>query len=366
MGMNRGRPPHPEPVTPAEAKVLELVREGLHNAEIAVRLGLSVNTVRYHVSNLLTKAGIESREGLAKWDPGHRRRWRWLALPAALPKAASVVAVGTGVSFAAVVAVAAIVLTHAGSGSRPPDSTLPSPDAPSATADTTPGWPTRTIDGSTFVDIGPLIAVNADRSGGVETIDQRASATIISLKGSATIHFAGPHMEQVHNGATYGEGTNGKSPIAINVWPTSDSTTLAPITGGGEAVEASRGGRPEFMIWVTETRGVGQNTRGLSLYRSVIDASGELFVSVEPIPPAEAIDGATGEAVDLSGGSKIGELSPIFGATRCAELVSCRVSWLGAPLPAPSDGTVRCADGTTFEFEDSLTNIRILITPFNG
>ena len=53
MEGRRGRPPHPGDVTPAEERVLELVREGLPNAEIAIRLGISINTVRYHVSNLL-------------------------------------------------------------------------------------------------------------------------------------------------------------------------------------------------------------------------------------------------------------------------------------------------------------------------
>ncbi len=74
----RGRPPHPGPLTPAEARVLEHVREGLPNAEIAVRLGISVNTVRYHVSNLLAKAGASSREELARWRPQTERKgWRW-------------------------------------------------------------------------------------------------------------------------------------------------------------------------------------------------------------------------------------------------------------------------------------------------
>ncbi|MCA9825940.1 MAG: helix-turn-helix transcriptional regulator [Dehalococcoidia bacterium] len=54
----RGRPPHPGSLTPAEARVLEHVREGRQNAEIAVRLGISVNTVRYHVSVLLPSPSL--------------------------------------------------------------------------------------------------------------------------------------------------------------------------------------------------------------------------------------------------------------------------------------------------------------------
>jgi DNA-binding CsgD family transcriptional regulator len=102
----RGRPPHPGPLTPAEARVLEHVRAGLPNAEIAVRLGISVNTVRYHVSNLLAKAGASTREELARWRPKAERkglRWGWLSLLGWKPVVVGLAAVG-------VVGVGAVVI----------------------------------------------------------------------------------------------------------------------------------------------------------------------------------------------------------------------------------------------------------------
>ena len=55
----------PQPVGTAlsarELEVLELVAEGLSNDAIAKRLFLSVNTVRNHVQNLLTKLGAHSK-----------------------------------------------------------------------------------------------------------------------------------------------------------------------------------------------------------------------------------------------------------------------------------------------------------------
>ncbi len=53
-------------LTPRELQVLELIAEGLPNAQIGARLGVSVNTVRNHVQNLLAKLGAHSKlEALA-------------------------------------------------------------------------------------------------------------------------------------------------------------------------------------------------------------------------------------------------------------------------------------------------------------
>lgn len=82
-----GRKRHPEPLTPAEQRVLEEVRTGATNAEIAVRLGLSINTVKYHVANMLAKTGLDDRAALARWEmprePGRLASWRLRAAIAA-------------------------------------------------------------------------------------------------------------------------------------------------------------------------------------------------------------------------------------------------------------------------------------------
>jgi DNA-binding NarL/FixJ family response regulator len=49
-------------LTPREWEVGELLREGLSTAEIAERLGVSPVTVRRHVSMLLRKLEVESRD----------------------------------------------------------------------------------------------------------------------------------------------------------------------------------------------------------------------------------------------------------------------------------------------------------------
>lgn len=44
-----------------QREVLSLMCEGLTNALIAERLGISVRTVKVHVSDILTRMGVENR-----------------------------------------------------------------------------------------------------------------------------------------------------------------------------------------------------------------------------------------------------------------------------------------------------------------
>src|SRR6266508_3935429 len=75
---NRGRPPHPDILTPREWESLELLREGMSNTQIATRLGITERTARFHVSEILSKLGVDRREEAALWNPAARRPW-WTA-----------------------------------------------------------------------------------------------------------------------------------------------------------------------------------------------------------------------------------------------------------------------------------------------
>jgi len=57
--------PDQDRLTEREIEVLELVTEGLRNKEIAARLGISENTAKYHLRNILEKLHAESRTEVA-------------------------------------------------------------------------------------------------------------------------------------------------------------------------------------------------------------------------------------------------------------------------------------------------------------
>ncbi len=74
----RGRPRCPDFLTPRESEVLALLREGLTNEQIADRLGISRDGVKYHVFEILSKLGVATRQDAAAWEPEEMRRW-WVA-----------------------------------------------------------------------------------------------------------------------------------------------------------------------------------------------------------------------------------------------------------------------------------------------
>jgi DNA-binding CsgD family transcriptional regulator len=81
-------------LTPREREVLALMAAGKTNADISRELGISFPTAKAHVSSVLAKLGVESREEAAKAasPPG---RWRALvAAPIALVLGAAGVAAG--------------------------------------------------------------------------------------------------------------------------------------------------------------------------------------------------------------------------------------------------------------------------------
>ncbi len=68
MARRRGRPPHPDVLTPAEWHVLDLWRHGKARADVARRRGTSENAVKYHLANIADKLGVRGQE-LRHW-PG--------------------------------------------------------------------------------------------------------------------------------------------------------------------------------------------------------------------------------------------------------------------------------------------------------
>jgi DNA-binding CsgD family transcriptional regulator/catechol 2,3-dioxygenase-like lactoylglutathione lyase family enzyme len=63
----RGRPRHDDVLTPAEWRIVQGVRHGLTNLQIARLRGISLDAVKFHVTNALAKLQLEDRKALRAW-----------------------------------------------------------------------------------------------------------------------------------------------------------------------------------------------------------------------------------------------------------------------------------------------------------
>jgi Tol biopolymer transport system component/DNA-binding CsgD family transcriptional regulator len=106
----RGRPPGPGLLTPREAEVLSLLRLGLTNQQIADRLGISLAGAKFHVSEIISRLGVSSREEAARWAEPERRGLR--AVVASL-LAGKGVAVKASAAMAGMAAIGGFVLLFA-------------------------------------------------------------------------------------------------------------------------------------------------------------------------------------------------------------------------------------------------------------
>lgn len=77
--MNRFRQPRPvmqkqphEELTEREMDVLKLVAKGMSNQEIADQLYIGIKTVKFHVTNILNKLGVEDRTQAAIYAHKHQ------------------------------------------------------------------------------------------------------------------------------------------------------------------------------------------------------------------------------------------------------------------------------------------------------
>ena len=301
--------------------MLELVQAGVPNAEIAVRLGVSVNTVRYHVSNLLAKAGVEDRRELARWKPKaerlERRGW-------ALFGSWNLLAVVGGAGL--VVFAAAAFLPRSENGEEPAFAT--------AAVSTPPPPRSTVIGGRTMLDAGPLFATT-DGSSGVKTTEARESLVVAEL--------AQPGVSLVLNGAILwnllgapagvmlGRTELGPTKVSLEMRPATDDTTFLSSSAESAEVRGRNGGSPAVIVWAN-----GRHAE--------IGADGHLYVEAIPIANDAVVAYDTGERLDVSRATRLGPLDKAWTLCASPETEPCFVIAYvgGGPVLAPLAGVFRC------------------------
>lgn len=134
-------------LTERQVEVLRLIEQGFSNSEIAGRLGISLDGAKFHVSEILAKLGVSTREeAVAAWRAGRRRiPWAWILL-------------GLGaVAVAGLVLIAVAIARDASStGDEPPASLQPPTTPTTAPGFACPPARTPTPTGRTPLPIPPM------------------------------------------------------------------------------------------------------------------------------------------------------------------------------------------------------------------
>ena len=172
MAEREGRTLAPVPganLTPREREVLDLLAAGKTNAEIAEHLGVAWYTTRNHVSSVLAKIGVETRDEAAAWWRQHRddrvsaapfwRRWA-LAVPW-LPRALAAATIAAACIGLGVLGILVATSWSDDDGRRG----VTDPESPSpAASSTSTAQASVTVAGSPTPFSTPVIAAPADES----------------------------------------------------------------------------------------------------------------------------------------------------------------------------------------------------------
>ncbi len=128
----------PEELTPRQREVLALLARGLTNAQIAAELGITPDGAKYHVSEILARLDLDTREEAADYwraNNGLTSRLRhWARGAASLPLAWRWAA--TGVVAVAVASGTILAISLAGDGATPASEPEPASPTPVSTAST--------------------------------------------------------------------------------------------------------------------------------------------------------------------------------------------------------------------------------------
>jgi hypothetical protein len=336
-----------DPHRASDDLLIQLVREGRHDAEIAVRLGITTGELRERKAQLRGKLGDEKylAATAAKVTPRRLSGRKRLFLFGMLAAAGSL----------AVLLVVANVLV--GNGDEQASTrTAPSPTARIAATLKPPL--VMSVDGRDFYDAGKFF-VPGGKPGNAEVAlaDNRPGLSAVVLRETAYIQateFADWHVTNSGRGFLRLSGTVGDKSIDLAVTAQQDGTqlrTLRANVGPLAEVSSQFSSVPATLL----IRAWGRNTQ---LHELRVSGDGRLLVSRDPLPREWVIEEFTGARLDVTEAGILGKFSsgspsqftrcdqsaPVL---RCTVVVNTTMSILSAAGP----GTVTCDGARTARFE---------------
>lgn len=332
-------------LTATERQLLDYLGDGLFDAEIAVRMGLSTGDVKARLERLAVTLGVEGRDALRTGrSPSQEEAAKALQPaefqhappPRKLPRLSP--GFGAVVVFAAGLAVG---LWLAEDGGAAPAVTSTSVSEPThAPPVQMQGARIEVIDGREMVWTGRLFY-----SGGADPLVDASNREAL-----AAARLSGPGYMALHTGWTDWRSSGGVNVLNGTVegldfelfYQRGDEST-GFLTGPGDYVgiySANAGASPTVLLYA-----FGPDGKRHHLH---ITAGGDVYIDLTPISPAVAIDSSTGEALPTSALARPGSL-PIeqeaWAINICVPgpcIVSRHAPFAGES--APLSGHVTCPD----------------------
>ena len=361
--------------TDRQREVLALLAEGASNAEIAVRLGISVDGAKWHVGELLAETGCEDRQALASWwqEEGQQRRQPlglWFAIPSWRPVFLAPIAVLITAVLVYLLALSAG--TRSGGEEQPTGADVGDALTPAAQVED-PGRPAtceppeqldlrivepEELAGQGLVSAGPLldskycpiyVANRSDRSfvwvGGNASIDLTKPPPGWRIGGSSDI---GVSLAQ-------GAGDPLLEVVAVGLRKPLSEAGMATNDDKAEAITLRTDGEGGYLMLLLQQFG--------NFRRVALASNGELFLDPQ-LPPADAVvNRVTGEEIDVAEARRLARLPAGVeqgqpqAITKCSDEI-CHVQYSSVPagMGAPIDGRIVCpepgaAPGLRWEFD---------------
>jgi DNA-binding CsgD family transcriptional regulator len=334
--------------TARQKEVLDLIARSKTNQEVADTLGISLDGAKWHMREILSKLGVDTREEAAEY---WRRRNGWLEKSKRAVQRLGIanlsVRLGLAGVAAALAGVAAILVLLQGGDEDSPQPPADALDTASPSPSPSPSPPVVVVNGRSMFDLGQFFEVDGETEP-VATWEARETLLVVTLKGDGRLRLAN---ESVH-WKIYGSGGGivsmyayaGSTRFTMNVISVGASARfILPSESPASVVfERNSDGPPRFVVAAHHGEGPYGNSPERK-YHGSTDQSGHLFLSTDLVADSAVIDAVTGERIDTSGAQSVG-LLPGQHVTRCDQ-VRCLVFWQRdgiVPLKAPAAGTLHC------------------------
>jgi DNA-binding CsgD family transcriptional regulator len=356
-------------LTPADEHLIACVREGLYDAEIAVRLGVPTGQVRERIERIVVRLGLTGRRDLRSWAGELPADGDSLAADVQLPVAPWLPPWRRPLAILAPVLL--LIVAAAGYFALERDSSNPNVAPLSAATGgnaTSPGFqPTLSVvDGRIIEDAGQLLFPAEGSASPFSSISVRENGAVLHLSGAGVIRFESDVVQwEWDHGSSYGAtlvGQLGSRRLYLRVDVSILTTRLLPGVDGALGVYSQEhGDDPTVLLRVSDRAGRD--------YPIVVNDGGRLFVARDPVPGDAVVSQWSGERLDVSRAVAMPALTVAmdgFYYNACNDgSQNCNVIYKTDALEAlraPIDGHLTCLPSGLLELTGA--GMRIRFEPF--